>query len=65
MTLINNEIRKRKSRNQYELAHQYCKPGAIMFPFDGDDCIIGRQAFKLLNAIYQKRQALFVYLNFL
>lgn len=54
-----------KSKNQYEMGHKYCKPGSIMFVFDGDDWLIGRQTFKLVNSIYQKKQASFVYLNFL
>lgn len=65
MILINNTFNKGKSWNQYEYGHKYCKSGSIMFPFDGDDNLIGRQVFKLLNAIYQKRKASFVYLNFL
>lgn len=55
MILINNTFNKGKSWNQYEYGRKYCKPGSIMFPFDGDDNLIGRQVFKLLNAIYQKR----------
>lgn len=35
-----------------------------MFVFDGDDAILGKQNFKLINAIYQKRKAKFVYFNF-
>lgn len=35
-----------------------------MFVFDGDDVILGRQNFKLINAIYQKTQSRFVYFNF-
>lgn len=63
MTLIHNLINKSKSQNQYEYGHKYCKPGSIMFPFDGDDLLIGRQAFTLLSAAYQKYQARFVYTN--
>lgn len=32
-----------------------------MFPFDGDDSLVGRQVFTLINAIYQLRKAKFVY----
>jgi hypothetical protein len=53
MILINNEFHKEKSRNQYEAAHKYCQPGSIMIVIDGDDNLIGRQVFKLLNAVYQ------------
>jgi hypothetical protein len=64
MILINNEFHKTKSRNQYEMGHKHCKPGSIMFVFDGDDVILGKQNFKLINAIYQKTQSRFVYFNF-
>lgn len=47
------------------MGHKYCQPGSVMFPFDGDDNLVGRQVFRLLNAIYQERKARFVYLNFL
>jgi len=36
-----------------------------MITLDGDDHLIGRQVFKLLNSLYQKRSAKFLYLNFL
>ena len=65
MTLINHTKNLGKAYGQYVYAHQYCKPGSIMITLDGDDNLIGRQVFKLLNAVYQKRKAKFVYLNFL
>jgi|688.fasta_scaffold486612_1 hypothetical protein len=55
MTLVNNSKNYGKAYSQYINAHKYCKPGSIMFTFDGDDNLIGRQVFKLLNALYQKR----------
>jgi len=36
-----------------------------MYPLDGADNLIGRQVFNLLNAIYQGKNAKFVYMNFL
>lgn len=36
-----------------------------MFVLDGDDSLIGKQVFKVMNAVYQKHNALFVYLNFM
>ena len=35
-------------------AHEQCNPGEIMILLDGDDALIGRQVFSLLNAVYQK-----------
>ncbi len=55
MILINNNENMGKSKSRYVHGHQYCKPGSIMLPLDGDDHLIGRQVFKLLNALYQKR----------
>lgn len=34
-----------------------------MFLFDGDDNLIGRQVFTVLNAVFQQRKAKFVYTN--
>lgn len=65
MILINNPINKAKSRNQYELGHKYCKFGSIMIVLDGDDPLIGRQVFTLVNAIFQKRNTRFLYFNHL
>jgi hypothetical protein len=31
---------------------------------DGDDELIGRQVFKLFSAVYQKKEALVVYSNY-
>jgi hypothetical protein len=36
-----------------------------MYPLDGADNLIGRQVFKLMNAVYQDNNARFVYMNFL
>lgn len=47
------------------MSHKYCQPGSIMFPFDGDDNLIGRQVFKLLNALYQGKNATMIYLTYL
>lgn len=63
MTLINNKVRLTKSENRYIYGNKFCKPGSIMAPFDGDDTLIGRQVFSLVNAIYQKRNPLFLYFN--
>ena len=33
--------------------HKYCNFGEVHLMIDGDDEIIGRQVFKVLNAVYQ------------
>ncbi len=53
-TLINNDKNMLNSHNIYEAAHNNCQLGEIMVPVDGDDALIGRQVFSLLNAFYQK-----------
>jgi hypothetical protein len=46
-------------------AHQYCNSGEIMVFLDGDDALIGRQVFSLLNAVYQKEKVALTYGKFL
>lgn len=36
-----------------------------MVVIDGNDHLIGRQVFKLINAIYQKRDCRFLYFNYM
>ena len=35
-------------------SQKYCKLGEIQYVVDGDDELIGRQVFKVMNAVYQK-----------
>ena len=53
-TIIHNEKNMGNSHNIFRSAHNHCKPGEIMVLIDGDDSIIGRQVFSLLNAYYQR-----------
>lgn len=46
-------------------AHDVCKPGEIMVLVDGDDALIGRQVFSLLNAYYQAEKPALVYTQLL
>jgi hypothetical protein len=52
--LINNQHNKGFAENLYVYANKYCHYGEIIAIIDGDDSFIGRQAFSLLNAVYQK-----------
>jgi glycosyltransferase involved in cell wall biosynthesis len=52
--IINNEKNKGNCANVYNAGNNYCKEGEIMVFLDGDDALIGRQVFSLLNAVYQK-----------
>ncbi len=63
--IINNEKNKGNCANIYMAAHQYCNPEEIMVLLDGDDVLIGRQVFSLLNAVYQKEKVALTYGQFL
>lgn len=51
--------------NIYEAANHFCKPYEIFIILDGDDEIVGKQVFKLFNAIYQAQGMWVVYTNFM
>lgn len=53
-TIIQNKKNQGGGANLYMAAHEYCQPGEVMLLIDGDDALIGRQVFALLNAVYQK-----------
>lgn len=36
------------------MIREYCNSGDIILDIDADDELIGRQVFKLVNALYQK-----------
>lgn len=46
-------------------AIQHCNPKDIMIIVDGDDQLVGKQVFKLYNAVFQKEKVWFVYSNFI
>ncbi len=50
--------------NIFYAIFKHCKAEDIVFIIDGDDELIGRQAFKLFNAVYQKTNALVAYSNY-
>ena len=52
--IINNEKSQFHCANIYKVAHNHCKEGEILVMLDGDDSLIGRNVFALLNAVYQK-----------
>ena len=63
--LINNDRKKGNSANVDMIGNNYCKKGEVMIFLDGDDALIGRQVFSLLNAVYQKEKVGLVYAQFL
>lgn len=64
-TLINNPKNKGNCANIYNAGHNHCKEGEIMVLLDGDDALIGRQVFSVLNAVYQKEKVALTYGQFL
>ena len=46
-------------------AKSHCDPKDIMIIVDGDDQLIGKQVFKLFNAVFQKDKVWFAYSNFI
>ena len=42
-----------------------CKPTSIAIWLDGDDALIGKFVFQMLNAQYQSRDIWFLYTNFI
>jgi hypothetical protein len=59
--IINNNVKEGSGPNIYKAAHFYCNLGEVMILIDGDDSLIGRQVFSLLNAIYQRNQIALTY----
>ena len=64
-TIVNNEVNQKNCANTYMVAHKYCNAGEILVMLDGDDALIGRQVFTLLNAVYQKEKIALTYGQFL
>ena len=47
------------------MAHNHCKEGEILVMLDGDDSLIGRDVFAVLNAVYQKQKVGLTYGQFI
>lgn len=63
--LARNTERMMAMRNIRVAANKYCNADDIMMIIDGDDHLIGRQVFKLFNAVLQKQKVWFAYSNFI
>lgn len=64
-TLIKNGMHQYTIVNLRKAAKNYCDPESIFIVIDGDDELIGRQVFKLYNAIFQEKGVWFLYSNYL
>jgi glycosyltransferase involved in cell wall biosynthesis len=63
--LLKNKQRLTAVPNIYTAVTKHCHPDDIVTLVDGDDEILGRNAFKVFNHVYQKNNADVVYSNHL
>jgi len=63
--IVINEEQRLSMFNQRRAANEFCQPEEIMMVVDGDDELLGRQVFRLFNAIFQEKQVWFMYTNYL
>jgi hypothetical protein len=49
--------------NIYKAVYQHCRKGEVLMIIDGDDELIGKYVFKLINAAYHQLQSLAIYTN--
>lgn len=66
IAIIKNANRTGALGNRDIAIRNYCKPGDIILDVDGDDALIGKQVFNVINRVYNKnKDAWFVYSNYL
>ncbi|HJM69095.1 MAG TPA: glycosyltransferase [Candidatus Babeliales bacterium] len=63
VTLIRNEIRKKKLANLYNAIHS-CRDDSIIIELDGDDSLIDNKVLNRLNREYNRSDAWTVYANY-
>jgi hypothetical protein len=51
--------------NLRRAAIEFCKPEELYIIVDGDDELIGREVFRLYNALFQSTGSYFIYTNFM
>jgi hypothetical protein len=49
----------------YYWSKKLCRPGDIIVHVDMDDMLLGRQVFKVLNALYHNKNLWYVYTRYL
>ena len=54
MTLIRSFKNWKSIASIFYGSQKLCKFGEIQYVVDGDDELVGRQVFKVINAMYQK-----------
>lgn len=66
MTIIQNTVNIGALGNRDATIRNHCEPGDIVVDIDGDDALIGKQVFNLLNRFYVRNDELwFLYFNYL
>ena len=55
ITLVFNKKREYAIKNRYKSIVKYCNEDDIILDIDSHDYLAGRQVFKLVNALYQRK----------
>ena len=61
--LIRNKQRRSAIPNVYDAVLNYCGPEDIVLIVSGDDELLGKQVFKVINAVYQTKNPAVAYTN--
>lgn len=65
ITIINNLQHLGSLASMHIWIKTYCQKDDIVLVIDSEDRLIGRQALKVLNSVYQKEDVWYVYSNYL
>jgi hypothetical protein len=60
---MKNSKREHHMANIHKAVYQHCSRGEVLLVIDGDDELVGKFVFKLINAEYHRSQALAIYTN--
>ena len=60
---MSNKHREHHMLNIYKAVHSYCREGEIFIVVDGDDVLVGKYVFKLINAVYFRMRGMVIYTN--
>jgi glycosyltransferase involved in cell wall biosynthesis len=61
VTVVRSTVNRKPMANIFYGSQKYCRLGEIQYVIDGDDELVGRQVFKVMNAVYQKNKFITVY----
>ena len=66
LKIVENNERVYSLANKDKMIRHHCdNENDIIYDIDADDFLLGRQFFKVLNAVYQKGDYWFVYANYI